>query len=81
MTWSGRFLNFQPYQFRKADHLCWAIERRLRLAKLQWIAMATALDDRGLYGERKIRVLVRRDLPQRRGENLGVEEFNHEDRT
>jgi len=55
---------FQPYQFRRASHLCWAIERRLSLAKLQWIAMATKLGERGLYGERKLQVLVRRSKVQ-----------------
>lgn len=59
MTWRGRTHVFQPLQFRKAEHLCWAIERRLRLSHLQWVAMASETK-RGLYGGTALRVLVRR---------------------
>jgi hypothetical protein len=60
MTWRGRLVAFQPTEFRRAEHLCWAVERRLQLSRLQWVAIATEIERRGLYGERAVKVLVRR---------------------
>jgi hypothetical protein len=60
LAWCGRVGVFQPVQFRQAEHLCWAVERRLRLSRLQWVAMATEIERTGLYGERAVKVLVRR---------------------
>jgi hypothetical protein len=60
MVWRGDVDPvFQPCEFRRAEHLCWAIERRLRLAKLQWVAMACAVP-RGTTFSATVRVLVSR---------------------
>lgn len=59
MHWRGRVDVFQPIQFRKAEHLCWAVERRCQLAGLEWVAMACGTE-RGIYGQVALRVLVRR---------------------
>ena len=59
VRWRGRLGVFQPVQFRKAEHLCWAVEVRLRQAGLDWVAMATELKF-GWNGKRQLRVLVRR---------------------
>jgi len=64
---------FQPYQFRRAEHLCWAIERRLQIARLQWVAMATELT-MGWHGDYVVKVLVKRICHSSTGDSAAANE-------
>lgn len=58
ILWAGKTAWCQPWQFRRAEHLCWAIERRLQLSRLQWVAMASAVPR--VRGRAEVWVLVKR---------------------
>lgn len=58
MIWRGRVDWCQPCEFRRLEHLFWAVERRLHLCGLQWVAFASEVPRRDL--KVTLRVLVRR---------------------
>lgn len=61
MSWRGRIDCVQPLEFRCWEYLFWAVERRLHLAKLQWVAIASEVQ-RPSWCTITLRVLVRRQM-------------------